>query len=248
MFKLIHYPTQAGARRDGEPQREQLSGDSTTCGRAREHQSGGSEEVAQCHEVQISVCPFSILWWSDRRSSLLFETSGRAAQRRRWKCQAAGHRGDRPTFAIIGTSEGLYNFLYFLGTSGGLYNLSAFSISSCPLLKIWYWFKPSLSEDINDYFMCAYIKTKICWKVLFQAVIPQARRSERRRTAERGGSHLQQGARFSEIEKIQGRQKELHPEFKSLQGPVVPAPAVGQTFTVTAHVCQVDSRQVSQTF
>ena len=31
---------------------------------------------------------------------------------------------------------------------------------------------------------------------------------------------------------------------KPSQGPVAPAPALGQTFTVTAHVCQVDARQV----
>ena len=33
---------------------------------------------------------------------------------------------------------------------------------------------------------------------------------------------------------------------KIFQGPAVPAPAVGQTFTVTAHVCQVEARQVRQ--
>ena len=33
---------------------------------------------------------------------------------------------------------------------------------------------------------------------------------------------------------------------KIFQGPTVPAPAVGQTFTVTAHVCQVEARQVSR--
>ena len=65
---------------------------------------------------------------------------------------------------------------------------------------------------------CVYIKTKMCWKVLFQPAIPQTWRSERRRTAERGGSHLQQGGRLSEIDTIQGRQRALLLEYKSLSG------------------------------
>ena len=36
----------------------------------------------------------------------------------------------------------------------------------------------------------------------------------------------------------------ISPEKKPSQGPDAPAPALGQTFTVTAHVCQVDARQV----
>ena len=95
-----------------------------------------------------------------------------------------------------------------------------------------------------------YIKTKIRGKVLFKAAIPHFHRlgdlsEEEQRSV--GALIFNKVPGPRKLTKFKDARKNFIPNLNPSQGPVVPAPAVGQTFTVTAHVCQVDSRQVGQT-
>ena len=165
----------------------------------------------------------------------MFESSGRAAQRRRWRCQAAGHRGDRPTFAITGTSEGFYNFdRFFDSLTSSFENMILFPTWSIRGYKWLFHLRKNKKQKYAE---------RSFFKRPFHRLGDLS--EEEQRSVVALICNKVPGSR--KLTKFEDARKNFFSNLNPSQGPVVPAPAVGQTFTVTAHVCQVDSRQVGQT-
>ena len=106
-------------------------------------------------------------------------------------------------------------------------------------------FRSGLLEDINDYFICVhkkYVESSFSKQPLHR--LGDLSEEEQRSVV---ALICNKVAGPRKLTKFKDARKNFIPNLNPSQGPVVPAPAVGQTFTVTAHVCQVDSRQVGQT-